>query len=226
MSALEGLVVRRTTTAQQVADGLSERILAGVFKPGERLREAAIATELGIARNTVREAVRMLEFGGLVRCEVNRGAVVISPTPSTVDELYTARERLETAALARPLTSEGLATIEAAFDNLVQVAASHDQRRIVEADLALHTAMVSTLGSERISRFHAELTRELRFYLMALSSYEREFEHPDQVVAEHEPIMAAIRAGDHDRAVREASHHIAMNAERVQRILASGSVPG
>src|SRR5689334_1732005 len=39
LEGLDGLVARRTTTAQQVADGLSERILAGVFRPGERLRE-------------------------------------------------------------------------------------------------------------------------------------------------------------------------------------------
>ena len=43
MSALDGMVVRRSTTAQQVADGLSERILAGAFPPGDRLRESAIA---------------------------------------------------------------------------------------------------------------------------------------------------------------------------------------
>ena len=67
MSALDGIVLRRSTTAQQVADALSERILAGAFPPGDRLRESAIATELGIARNTVREAVRILQLGGLVR---------------------------------------------------------------------------------------------------------------------------------------------------------------
>ena len=67
MSALEGLVVRRSTTEQQVADGLSERILAGAFTPGDRLRESAIAAEVGVARNTVREAVRILELSGLVQ---------------------------------------------------------------------------------------------------------------------------------------------------------------
>jgi DNA-binding GntR family transcriptional regulator len=221
MSTLDGLVVRRTTAAQQVADGLSERILAGAFKPGERLREAAIAAELGIARNTVREAVRILELGGLVRFEVNRGAVVISPTPDAVAELYNARERLETAAVARPLTKEQLAIIETAFGNLVTTVMSHDQAQIVAADLGLHTAIVSTLSSSRISKFHAELTRELRFYLMALSAHDREFEKPHEVVAEHEPLMAAIRAGDHERAMQEVSHHIAVNVDRVQKVLAA-----
>jgi DNA-binding GntR family transcriptional regulator len=118
MSALDGMVLRRSTTAQQLADGLSERILAGAFAAGDRLRESAIATELGVARNTVREAVRMLELSGLVRYEVNRGAVVISPTPERVDALYTARERLETAAVSRVPKSDQLAAISEAFDAL------------------------------------------------------------------------------------------------------------
>src|SRR6185437_13146882 len=134
MSALEGMVVRRSTTAQQVANGLADRILAGAFTPGDRLRESAIAAELKVARNTVREAVRILELSGLVRYEVNRGAVVISPTPENVDALYTARERLETSAVSRTPTPEELTAISDAFDALVQAAGSRDARRIVETD--------------------------------------------------------------------------------------------
>ncbi|WP_208875667.1 GntR family transcriptional regulator [Streptomyces armeniacus] len=221
MTALDGLVTRRTTTAQQLADGLSERILAGAFRPGERLRESAIAAELGIARNTVREAGRLLELGGLVRFEVNHGAMVISLTRESVDELYTARDRLERAALATPLHGDGLARVEAAFDGFVNETASRDRARIVAADLSFHAAVVATLGSGRIDAFYSVLTRELRFYLMAISAHDREFEHPDKLIAEHEPLMDAVRAGDCVRAQREAGHHIASNAERVRKVLAA-----
>ncbi|MFZ3565362.1 GntR family transcriptional regulator [Streptomyces sp. BH097] len=221
MTALEGLVAQRTTTAQQIADGLSERILAGSFRPGERLRESAIAAELGIARNTVREAVRLLEHGGLIRFQANRGAVVISPTPRSVDELYTAREHLEAAALAAPLGAAQLAAVEAAYEHLVTVTASLRRADIVAADLAFHGAIVATLGNARLDAFYAGLTRELRFYLMALSAHERENENPRRLLGEHEPLMAAIRAGDAERAQREVRHHIASNGARVQEILAA-----
>jgi DNA-binding GntR family transcriptional regulator len=220
MSGLDGMVLRRSTTAQQLADGLSERILAGAIAAGDRLRESAIATELGVARNTVREAVRMLELSGLVRYEVNRGAVVISPTPERVDALYIARERLETAAVLRVPRSEQLAAISEAFDALVRAADSHDARRIVDKDLAFHTAIVALLDSSRLDEFYAELTRELRFYLMVLSVEDREFESPDVLLAEHEAILSAIRSGDPTRAVREVRAHIETNAQRVKGIMA------
>jgi DNA-binding GntR family transcriptional regulator len=220
MSALDGLVVRRSTTAQQVADGLSERILAGAFGPGDRLRESAIASELGVARNTIREAVRILELSGLVRYEVNRGAVIISPTQENVEALYTARERLETAAVASTPSPEQLAAITGAFDALVTAADSHDARRIVEADLAFHSAIVALLDSARLDEFYAELTQELRFYLMVLSVEDREFENPAVVLAEHEAILTALNSGDSDRAVAEVRNHIDTNAERLKAILA------
>jgi DNA-binding GntR family transcriptional regulator len=211
--------VRRTTTAQQVAGGLSERILAGAFAPGHRLRESAIAAELGVARNTIREAVRILELSGLVRYEVNRGAVVISPTPESVEALYTARERLETAAVARTPSPEQLAAITDAFDALVEAADSHDARRIVDRDLAFHSAIVALLASSRLDDFYAELTEELRFYLMVLLVEDREYETPEVIAAEHEAILSAIRSGDRDRAVAEVRAHIETNARRLKEIL-------
>ncbi len=216
MSALDGIEVRRTTTAQQLADGLSERILAGAFGPGDRLRESAIAAELGVARNTIREAVRILELTGLVRYEVNRGAVVIAPTPENVEALYTARERLETAAVVRTPSLAQLEAITARFDELVATARTGDVRAIVDRDLAFHQAIVAMLDSSRLDEFFAALTKELRFYLTVLTRSET----ADEVVAEHEAILDALRAGDHDRAVAEIRAHIGTSVQRLKELLA------
>ncbi|MFD4644504.1 GntR family transcriptional regulator [Lentzea sp. NPDC058436] len=213
MSALDGLEVRRTTTAQQLADGLSERIMAGAFGPGDRLRESAIAAELGVARNTIREAVRILELTGLVRYEVNRGAVVIAPTPEKIEALYTARERLETAALARTPRPEQLDAITKAFDDLVEAARTGGA--IVDRDLAFHQAIVALLDSTRLDEFFAALTKELRFYLTVLSRTET----PDEVVAEHRAILDAIRLGDRDGAVAEIRAHVDVSVARLKAML-------
>ncbi|MFD5830936.1 GntR family transcriptional regulator [Lentzea sp. NPDC060358] len=215
MSALEGLAVRRTTTAQQLADGLSERIMAGAFGPGDRLRESAIAAELGVARNTIREAVRILELTGLVRYEVNRGAVVIAPTRETVEALYTARERLETAAIARTPSPAQLEAITDAFASLEQAARTGDAGLVIDRDLAFHQAIVGLLDSTRLSEFFAGLTKELRFYLAVLSKSET----PDEVVAEHRLILDAIRGGDRERAVAEIRAHVETSVRRLSELL-------
>jgi DNA-binding GntR family transcriptional regulator len=214
MSALDGLEVRRTTTAQQLADGLSERIMAGAFGPGDRLRESAIAAELGVARNTIREAVRILELTGLVRYEVNRGAVVIAPTPEKIEALYTARERLETAAIARTPRPEQLKAITDAFEDLRE--AARTGHGIVDRDLAFHQKIVALLDSTRLDEFFASLTKELRFYLTVLSKSET----PEEVVAEHEAIVDALRLGDRARAVAEIRAHVDVSVQRLKAMLA------
>ena len=68
-------------------------------------------------------------------------------------------------------------------------------------DLAFHSAIVSMLHSSRIDEFYAELMVELRFYLTVLSLEDREFEHPDDILAEHQVILEAIESGDTATAV-------------------------
>ena len=85
-----------------MAKGLRDKILRGDLGPGQPLRENAIALALKISRNTVREAVRLLEQSGLVKYEFNRGTVVIDPSVDDLMELYCARLALEVAAVSKP----------------------------------------------------------------------------------------------------------------------------
>ena len=215
--------VRRTTAAQQVADGLSQLILSGHFGPGTRLRESAIAGELGVSRNTVREAVRILQLGGLVRHRVNKGAVVIAPTPDAVRALYDARGQLEVAAVREARDPADLSPLRAAFARLTTAAGTREVMDIVTADLDFHGAIVGLLGSSRINSFYADLTKELRFYLSVLSVQDGEHHEPASIVTEHAAILEAIESGRPDDAVREVRAHVEETARRVCEIVARES---
>ncbi|MEB3370512.1 GntR family transcriptional regulator [Saccharopolyspora mangrovi] len=221
MALIDGLSFQRTTTAQQLADALSARVLSGAIAPGQRMRESAIAAELGVARNTVREAVRILEIAGLVRHEVNRGAVVVSPTPEAIEELYASRVVLETAAIRCATSPDQLKHVETAYVKLVGVADSKDPNRIVSADLGFHTAIVGMLNNSRIQAFYEQLARELHFYLMHLIARDHIFDDPAVIIGDHRSIMEALRAGDLELAATEATHHLERNKARVKRLLAA-----
>jgi DNA-binding GntR family transcriptional regulator len=217
----DGVRLRRTTTAQQLADQLSERILSGAAAPGHRLRESAIATELGVARNTVREAVRLLELAGLVHYEVNRGAVVVNPTPETLHELYASRAVLELAGV-RAATAAGLGPVEAAYDRLAQVAHTADATRIVPADLGFHAAIVGLLGNARIDSFYGQLARELHFYLMFLMTHDDAFTDPAVILTDHRTILEALQVGATDVAAAETIAHLDRNEARALTALDAG----
>lgn len=214
--------LRRTTAAQQVADGLSEMILSGKFAPGTRLRESAIAAELGVSRNTVREAVRVLQLGGLVRHEMNRGAVVITPTTDSVLALYGSRALLEVAAARGTVPAADLLDpVARALERLRRGVEARHGQEIVAADLAFHSAIVSMLGNPRIDGFYAELTRELRFYLTVLWIEDRELAQPEGLITDHVAILGALRGADRELAVRTLEVHIDENARRVCAVLES-----
>lgn len=217
--------VEKTSTAQQIADGLTDLILAGRFEPGARLRESAIAGDLGVSRNTVREAVRIMEIGGLVRHEISRGAVVVAPTVESVQELYRARAHLETAAVRQPRTDAALEPARTALTRLKAAATTHEVAAIVSADLEFHTAIVGLLDSSRIDQFYRDLSTELRFYLTTLSVADREYDRPESVVAEHQVILEALESGDQQAAVEAIQRHIVDNAERLCEILRSRENP-
>ena len=223
MNPVENLTLRRTSTAQQVADGLSDAIMRGEMAPGTPIKESVIAATLGISRNTVREAVRMLEAGGLVRHTMHHGAAVVDPSQEDLAELYRARISLELSAASTPRSPEELAPVRAALQDLMSAYDTHDPAAIAEKDLAFHAAIVAMLGSRRIDEFYGQLARELRFFLMVLSVEDREFESQEGVIEEHTSIMTALETGDPEKARAVLEDILTVNGQRVAAIFASRS---
>ena len=81
-----------------VQQEIERAILAGEYRPGAKLNEAALALGLGVSRGPVREAFRMLDEAGLVRTEKNRG-VFGRDIPS--DEAVARRGRSRSAGVWR-----------------------------------------------------------------------------------------------------------------------------
>ena len=220
MTTVHNFTLRRSSTAQQVADGLAEAIMRGELAPGSPIKESALATSLGISRNTVREAVRILDVGGMVRYTLHHGFAVVDPTRDDLLELYRARLALEVSALRVPRTSEELVPVRAALDALMQAYETKDAAEIAARDLDFHAAIVGMLNSKRIDAFYAQLAKELR-YLLRVLFVEREIEMEPAVVEEHQKIMAAIESEDPSHAVDVLTEVLKDNAETVLAIFAA-----
>ena len=87
------------TLRAHVVKMLSSDILAGKYKPGDRLNESQIARELNISRIPVREALSQLQEQGLVQNRERRGMFVTNIGPEEVRQISSLRIVLETEAL-------------------------------------------------------------------------------------------------------------------------------
>lgn len=216
MQALTKISLQRVSTAGQVRDHITALILNGELKPGSPLRENTLATSLGISRNTVREAVLLLEQSRLIRHEMHRGAVVAEPTEDALVNLYDARRGLEVGAVSLPANPEVIAGIKQALSDLERVTETDDDRDIVAKDLAFHAATVRNLGSERIDGFYAKIALELSFYLDTLASSRVDYAEDEFFLEEHRRIYLAVAAGDTVTAARYVQEHLAETVRRLK----------
>lgn len=221
LPSLRDFAVSQTRATEQISDALQDAILRGELEPGARIRESALATQLGVSRNTMREAVLMLQRTGLIAHEVNRGTVVRPLDLGAVTDLYRVREVLELSAVRAVTPDTDLSPVATAVEGLRSAAHDGVVDETVQRDLGFHGAIVGLLESPRLNQYFAQLRSELRFYLAALSVAYRETESPDELVEQHAVVLRALQAGDGAAAHDRLRDHIRLNAGQVTELLSS-----
>ncbi|MFZ5685814.1 MAG: GntR family transcriptional regulator [Pseudomonadota bacterium] len=107
LATTEDLVARAIPTPdtlpEQIAAVVRQRVQFGQHRPGEPLRELALAAEFGVSRGPIREALRLLERENLVRIRGRAGATVVSWTPAELESHF--RIRAEISALYMQLAA-------------------------------------------------------------------------------------------------------------------------
>ena len=205
---------------RQIAEQLRSLITAGEFPPGSRLpAERDLAVQLGVSRPSVREALIALEVEGWVevrggsgvyvleRKDSGNGAHTVPPAEWGPLELIRARRVIEgeiAALAAGAARRKDIDAIAAAIDFMKE----DTERKVapLEGDRAFHTAIAAASNNvvlvETVQTFwdarRGPLFTRLGDYFETVPSWRR-------AIAEHEAVLAAIRAHDPD-AARAAMH--------------------
>lgn len=187
--------IARRVFREDVKEYLISAILSGRLQPDERIVETRLAQELGISQGPVREALRDLDLFGFVVCEPFRGARVRRFSPADLVGIYPIRAALEGLA-ARSAAERADAAFIVHLTNLFarirQMAAVGDRHAYMEADDAFHEAIVRHSGNAWLGRFwqnmHLPMTTIVTVTLTTRSLPE--------LAERHEPILAALAAGD------------------------------
>lgn len=188
--------LQRTCMRDQVRNAIVARIVDGVYAPGTRLKELALAAEFNVSQAPVREALRELEVLGLVESERYRGTRVRAVTPTEMREAYELRARLEQAAaeLAVPLTVEALGDLEATADAILAAAKRRDLDSYARHNLEFHRRVVALSGNRVILRVWESLGWEVRSRIaLRRVAGTKEFL---TAAASHRAITDLLRAGN------------------------------
>jgi len=208
----------RRSLADQAADQLKARIADGRWPLGSRIpTEPELVAQLGISRNTVREAVRALCVTGMLEVRQGDGSYVRSAVDAApaLRELNRAslREHYEVRALleAEAARLAALRRSPAQLDELTHALAlrgahEHDKTgagldAFIEGDLAFHRGIARAAGNDALYELYEFFCQSIRVHLRQ-SVLDRHLPDPDQ--ASHEAVLDAIRVQDADAAARAA----------------------
>ncbi|MEN8652738.1 GntR family transcriptional regulator [Streptomyces sp. 21So2-11] len=160
----------RTSTAERVADILRSRIAEGFFPPGTRLSEDSIGGALGVSRNTLREAFRLLTHERLLVHELNRGVFVRVLAVEDVEDIYRIRRLIECAVVRGlgepPYALDGL---NSAVTDGERAARKKEWKGVGTANIHFHRELVALADSPRTDELMRSVLAELRlaFHLVA-----------------------------------------------------------
>jgi DNA-binding GntR family transcriptional regulator len=194
---------------RRVYERLRDEIVSGALQPGEQLVEARIAEELGVSKTPVREALIRLQRDGLVAIEPYRGARVIEPSPEDAREILELRLLLE-CQIARDLAerrpADVLAALAASIRKSKQALKSGRHQELLDGLTEFSDIQAEACGNSRM----AKLLVDLRSVLLLIGRNSlRAPGRPERSIAEHEAILAAIKAGAPDAAAQATATHIA-----------------
>ncbi|WP_431681111.1 FadR/GntR family transcriptional regulator [Kitasatospora sp. KL5] len=210
---------RRTPLSDQVIAQLRAQITSGEWPVGSRIpTEAALVEQLGVARNTVREAVKALAHNGLLDIRQGSGTYVLATSElagvmhrrfadadqSQVAELRATLEMSAAGLAAARRTDRDLELLAGALDRREHAWHSGDPEAFVQADAAFHQAVVAAAHNEVLAAVYADLGEVMRAHLR--------HDVGPELIAEryvgHDGILDAIRHNDAQRASAEAGRAI------------------
>ena len=218
--------VKKSRLSSEVIDQISQSILRGDYKPGHKLPpERDLASQLGVSRTVVREALRSLEIMGLVESQIGGGTFVkehtienaltpianyFSSDDSVVDEIIETRKILEPEMVklaAQRATQEDIEHIEASIAQMEQ----EDKMGLsgINGDTAFHFAVASAMLKI------LSLIADLLHYTMKVSL--RAEPEREVTIQGHKKVLEAIKAKDPVLASEYMREHLEMSHARIKR---------
>nr|WP_307991639.1 GntR family transcriptional regulator [uncultured Niameybacter sp.] len=192
----------------KVFSAIREAILDGSYQPGDILRESSIASELGVSRTPVREAIRQLELEGLVQSIPNKETFVAGITDEDVEDIYLIRSRLEGLAArkaAMKITEEELRQMEEILALTAFYVEKNEFNQLKELDHKFHDIIYKATHSKTLnhmlSDFHQYVQKARKASISTPGRAKESWK-------EHEAIYLALKERNGERAEKLIEQHI------------------
>jgi DNA-binding GntR family transcriptional regulator len=202
------MAISQKTVQQAAVERLREAILAGVFRPGERLFEADLCISLGVSRPSLREALRSLAAERLLEIVPNRGPQIPVLTLEAAAQIYDVRKILEgeaAALCASNATDAQVAELVRALSGFREAVARDEGADCIRTTARFYEVILTAAGNDIIKEILEGLLARvnlLRNRSMSIPGRRA------QSCSELEAICAGIERRDPVAARKAAQKHV------------------
>ena len=203
------------TLRENVADEIRMKILNGDMKPGDKIIEQELASEFGISRGPVREALRQLEQEGMVEYSRNVGCSVKHIGMDDVYEIYYMRANYEMMAVRlynAPFPQETIEKMEQVLEQMKQLH-KEEYRKVFELDNEFHEAILDLVSFKRLKKAWEDLN-----YGNIVTGYNMEIDS-EQVIKRqyliHEKLLNACKTGTPAQVEQAIADHYLVGVEKL-----------
>ncbi|MBN2051782.1 MAG: FadR family transcriptional regulator [Spirochaetales bacterium] len=236
--------IYRRTVVEQVMERFRDLISSGEYKTGEKFpKESILAERFGIGRSSIREAVKILHYIGVLDSSTGRGtfvcdwknisAEVLSWTcllggkdyHELMDLRYVIEQRCISVLTREYIEKTGNALetvekLETIVNELETAAGNQDKQVLMNEDFEFHNLIIQHNANPVFSMIYQMLRS---FFLEVNKEMFVQYQQPHDIFQEHRTILDLIKSGDARRASDEIFFHTEDSKKRIDRILARGS---
>ena len=204
-----------TTRLDNIQEQVRTMIDNGTLQPGERVNEQALAVQLGVGRNSAREALRSLERSGLVRIVPNRGAEVRKVSLEEALDLYDLRAGIAHTAgrlAAMRLEAAEDTELHLLMEQMQATLAARDGARYHGLNQAFHDRLMAATKNPRLIGLDKSIAAELSLHIRkgVYTMAQMQLSH-----AEHRLLLDALSNGRVAEAADAFEKHILNGKQRM-----------
>ena len=214
------------TAVKTALEGIKHMLFTNALSPGQKISYRQLAEELGLSLTPVIQALKHLEFQGIVRHEPHKGYSTEPMSIPEVQEIYDTRELLETALLPhviRNLDQEGIHTLKTLVEQIPPAADAVNERLL--RDREFHLTLAGLSGKKvQVQLLHQLFDLLYLKYRGSLLFIQSE----DPVGSQHRDIFQALLSRDEDLArTAMTTHFTKIRSQALQALgkLMAGEMP-
>lgn len=193
-------ILEHVSLPEAVGRRLRHRILNNELPAGTRLVEANLASEFGVSRGTIRDAMRDLQSEGLIEIVPRRYSIVTRMSMQDAEDVCFARYVLEDASVAGGLgqrRKELSRSLRLALEHMSAAARTDDLDALVDSDTRFHEQLIEVSGRQRLKDLWSMLDSQMGALMRA--AVERQGIGLMDAVDRHRLLLEAVDSGDVER---------------------------